>query len=110
MLWLAVAGPLTPAELTAAVIAPLLAPVHALIESLRGNADHARRGARLDAEISRLLRSGPDQHDCRRIQDQLFALRTAGPLVPDLLYRLRRAELHRAVRAQNSHLTGGTSS
>ncbi|MDG4813937.1 S-4TM family putative pore-forming effector [Micromonospora sp. WMMD956] len=105
VLTVAVLGLLSPAELTAAVLAPLLAPVHALIESLRGNAEHARRGARLDAEIARLLRDGAGPHDYRQIQNQIFALREAGPLVPDLLYRLRRPSLHRIVQGQNDHLT-----
>lgn len=107
---LGISGLLAPATLAAAVVTPLLAPVQSLIESMRGNLEHARRGTRLDGEIQRLWRASvegsalPGEADCRHIQDQLFQLRTDGPVVPHLLYRIRRGPLHRIVQAQNTHL------
>ncbi|GLI03358.1 S-4TM family putative pore-forming effector [Phytohabitans aurantiacus] len=103
-------GPLGVPDLVAAVVAPLLAPVHGLVEALREHLHQARRVARLDAEIVRLWRSRVDgtetvgEHDCRQVQDQLLQLRESGPPVPDRLYLWRRRRLESTVRAETRHL------
>ncbi|WDZ87268.1 S-4TM family putative pore-forming effector [Micromonospora cathayae] len=108
---LGVTGPLSGTDLAVAVIAPLLAPVQGLAEALRDNVVHARQSARLHAEILALWRSARDgattvtTSDCRQVQDRLFQLRAAGPLVPDRLYRWRHRPLADAVQAQVDHLS-----
>lgn len=107
---LGLTGALGVSDLAAAVVAPLLAPVHGLVEALRDNLAHARQCARLHDEIVRRWRAAIDgvapagEHDCRQVQDRLFHLRAAGPLVPDHLYRLRRLPLEETVRVQTRHL------
>jgi hypothetical protein len=108
VLWLA--GVVGITDLAVAVIAPLLAPVYALVETLRDNVAHARQIDRLHEEILRRCRTAAgktahvSEHDCRQIQDRLFQLRAAGPLVPDRLYRLRRIPLEEVVKVQARHL------
>lgn len=107
---LGLTGVLGVTDLAAAVVAPLLAPVHGLIEALRDNLAHAQQSTRLHDEILLRWRAAIDgvapasEHDCRQIQDRLLQLRVASPLVSDHLYRLRRAPLEETVRVQASHL------